>query len=264
MLKFQLVIYCVCMVTQLLGQLTTFSNPLVYAGRMEGVPFELEILTYNPTNEEFTGRYKYIQQNKYLSLKGSTYEHCMEITETYKGKVTGSFYLEMNGNGCIGYWSNGERAREVEMSLIKGNRADWKIPLFTDKIIQENSTLSGTYETQWSFVNSQFYPAIEIGSNTCILWVEEINKQTIQFSVEAVCGPTYHFAFAEGVAIKQNNIYLFESTNDYSEKCVIKFKFTANKVEVEANESTACGFGARAYLDHELHKISHTIPLNKN
>jgi hypothetical protein len=238
------------------GQLQQFSKPLVYAGRMEGLAFELEVIAYDRSKEEFTGRYKYIPHNKYITLKGHTYEHCLEMVESFKGKISGNFYLEINGNGCTGYWSNGERALEVEMSLIRGDIAEWKIPLFTDKIIQSNSNLSGTYETSWSFVNPQFYPVIEIGSNACVLWVEEVSKETIQFSVEAVCGPTYHFAYAEGIAIKHHNYYVFESTDDYSEKCIITFKFTENKVDIEANGSIACGFGARAYLGHELYKVS--------
>jgi hypothetical protein len=241
------------------GQLIPFSNPLVYSGRVGSLAIELEILAYDIKNETFSGRYKYIKHNKYIDFKGFTHEPCLEIEEKYKSKTTGHFYLEMDGNGCRGYWSNGERALEVELSLIRGNLKDWKIPKFSDKIISANQTISGTYETVWSFVNPQFYPEIEIGYNGAYLTVEVINKDTIKFMVEAVCGPTYHFAYAEGFAVKRNDHYVYESKEEGYDTCQIQLKFDKNEVSITANQSMACGFGARAYLDHLVSKVSHSI-----
>jgi hypothetical protein len=241
------------------GQSTTFSEPIIYAGRIGNLPVELEISEYDLKNKSFSGRYRYIKHKKYIELKGTTHEPCLEMEEIYKGKTTGHIYLEMDGNRCQGYWSNGVRAMEMELSLIKGDLNEWRIPKFSDKIIQANSSLSGTYETSWSFVNPQFYPVIEIGYNSAILTVETIDQDSIKFMVEAVCGPTYHFAYAEGYAVKREDYYIYESTEEGFETCQIQLKFDRNEVYVTANQSMACGFGMRAYLNHTLSKVSNTI-----
>jgi hypothetical protein len=92
----------------------------------------------------------------------------------------------------------------------------------------------------------------ELGYNGGLLTVKERKDRNIDFIVEVVCGPTYHIAFANGMAMKTGSMYVYQNEDG----CSITFEFKDKRVAVESNSSMDCGFGARAYLSHNFVKVN--------
>ena len=110
-----------------------------------------------------------------------------------------------------------------------------------------------------------FHPNIDLIFNGGTANFKKLGKDSLQFLVEMVCGPTSHIAYASGKAVKKGNLYLYKAniSGEADNWCEITFTFSNKKVIAVANASFDCGFGARAYLDNELIKVSNK-PLFRN
>jgi hypothetical protein len=99
---------------------------------------------------------------------------------------------------------------------------------------------------------SEDNPSVEIGYNGGYVDIFSISEDSLTFIAEMVCGPTYHIAYAEGTAYKVGTNYVYK----YEDECEITISFSEKKLKIIANKSFECGFGARAYMDHELYKAN--------
>lgn len=116
--------------------------------------------------------------------------------------------------------------------------------------------IRGSYGTGGNYLNDYWFedtpPRIELGFGGGYVILEPHGSDSLQFQVEVVCGPTYHFAMAEGMAVKQGDVYVWNN----GEGCEIRITPGERSVQLKASASLECGFGARAYLDHDFVKIS--------
>lgn len=243
---------------------------LKYIGRIDTFPIELELMSYDYSTGVIKGRYKYVSQKKYLELKGTISYPCIEVEESYKGKVTGNFFLEMDKLLLNGYWTNQTKARKVELNLTQGDLKNWKFKKLEDYTASTNTNSEGSYGVESFWINDFFAtpdnPSVEIGFNGGYAVFKKIGEDTLQFQLEVICGPTYHFAYAAGFAIKKGDLYFYVSSSestDEMEPCQITFKFSDKSVYAEANSTMACEFGARAYLGHTFTKVSDAIKLGE-
>jgi hypothetical protein len=266
MKTFIVLIAFVLMLIPIWGQEKSTTTVLKYVGRIDTYPIELEWQSYDYTTGEIKGRYKYIKQNKYIEIKGTVSYPCIHVEETYKGKVTGNFYLEMDNLALIGYWTSETKTRKVEMNLTQGNLKTWQFNTLEDYATTTNSKIEGSYGVESFWVNDFFAdqdnPAVEIGFNGGYAVFNKIGEDTLQFQLEVICGPTYHFAYSAGFAIKKGDLYYYTSSSEASdemEPCQITFKFSDKSVYAEANSTMECEFGARAYLGHSFTKVSDAI-----
>ena len=245
-------------VSSLLAQV---ENPkLLLKGTISNYPIEMEISESDYITGKISGKYKYLSQKSYLETKGNIYGSCLEIEEHYNGKKTGTFYLEIESGKLEGFWVSETKVLPVTLSIESGDVAMLKAQMPEDLHRFVNSAISGTYKTSFNYINDHFASEdnihYEIGFSGGFMIIEEINKDSIRFELELICGPTYHFAAAEGIAVKNGDVYVYENDPyNYGESCKIVFRFGEKYVFASSDNSMACGFGARAYVDHELYKV---------
>lgn len=230
------------------------------SGDVGGYKIEMLITSVNQDSATFKGKYKYLSQKNYLEISGINYGSCLFIEESYNGKVTGSFYLDRQANTLSGYWANETKSFAVNLEITSGNSELLYVKTEADYQALVSDKISGRYEVNYTFINDYFTteenPVYEIGYNGGYVIVSEIGTDSISFVAEFICGPTYHFAIAEGVAVKDGEYYVYSAdpyeTDDF---CEIKFKFGSKTVDASSNNSMGCGFGARAFIDHVLVKV---------
>ncbi len=238
------------------------SNQLVLNGDIGGYKVEMEISSADFDAKTFEGRYKYKSQKNYLSIKGNNYGNCIYIEEYYNGETTGKFFLERNGDTLSGHWHNDEKVFSVLLLISSDNKDLLKFKTLEDYSAEVNERIAGTYQVDWTYINDYFVTeespfSYEIGFNGGFIVFEEAGKDSLKFELEFICGPTYHFASAQGIAVKQGDVYVYsEDPFGWGEICKIVFKFGYKSVSAQADNSQSCGFGARAYVDHELIKTS--------
>lgn len=248
--------YVLVAVTILIGFSVSCQDPLKYAGKIGPYSIEVDITANNWEEASFEGKYRYAGKKAYLTLKGEINDDCYYIEESYNGKQTGEFYLMQEEGKLTGYWVSGTKSHPVELDYVKG---DTRL-LIAKSLIEYSSTVSdditGSYGNELYFINDMWYeegkPDVEIGFNGGHAVFEQLSDDSLRFSFELICGPTYHFAFGDGVAVKQDSIYVWENEDG----CHIEFTPGEKSVYVEANNSMECGFGARAYVSHKFFKIS--------
>jgi hypothetical protein len=238
------------------------NNSLFLKGDIGGYKVEMEISSSVFDSATFEGRYKYKSQENYLKLKGNNYGSCIYIEEYYNGETTGSFYLERAGDTLTGHWLNETKVFPVLLVISSGNRELLTYKTLEDYNAEVNDKIAGTYQISYSYINDYFVSeespfAYEIGFNGGFIIFEEVGADSLKFELELICGPTYHFAMAEGIAVKQGDVFVYsEDPYEWGESCNIVFKFGYKTVSAEAENSQSCGFGARAYVDHELIKVA--------
>lgn len=249
----------------LLSPESNLFKPISLTGKIDKYGIDMEILTYDRLKQSFTGKYKYKSQKTFLEIKGDVIGTCVSIDEFSKGKNTGSFYLDMDGDSIRGWWLNEKKSFKVSLKEKTGRITSLLGESLTQKANKTNTKITGAYGVEYYWVNdhhnSSDNPSVEIGFNGGYACFKELENGNLQFQLEVVCGPTYHIAYAEGIAEKKDDKYVY-ITKDYSDgddsPCEITFTPGKKTIRAVANLSFICGFGARAHLDHEFIKISDT------
>jgi len=228
-------------------------------GLISKYSIEMELNSFDNTTGCFNGRYRYAGKKNYLNMKVWIMGQCLYIEEFYKDKTSGYFYLSLEEDSLTGWWTNGSKdPLPVCLKVNQGNTKQLSWPNIAEVSKKTNTKITGTYGVETYFVNELHYPAVEITFNGGYVSIEELAKDSIKFSVNVVCGPTYHIAMAEGVAKRNGKEYIYTAdlTDGNSELCEITFNFSQKSVLIKSNTSFNCGFGARAYLDHAFIKIN--------
>lgn len=231
-------------------------NPLIYFGEIGNLQIEMSIVKNDFQTGKFQGKYRYNGKESYLNLSGTYYSPCLHIEESYQNKVTGDFYLEQVGDSLIGYWKKNKKVMDVKLAYKSGDKKLLSRKLPEDYTEEVSSAIEGTYESHLYFINDYWLPEeLEIGYNGAKASIKIIDEESIEINFEAICGPTYHFATGIGIAVKEGDEYIYRNEDG----CEIKVTFTEKTVKMIANSSMDCGFGARAFLDHEFLKISDKV-----
>ncbi len=235
-------------------------NELKLEGTIGKFPIEIIISNNNWEEGTFEGKYHYKNKKESLSIKGEIFSPCVEIEEFYNEENTGTFYLERIGDNFSGKWVSDATSYDVSLSIKSGDKNLLSAKSLKDYAEKTSKSFSGTYESELYYINDYFFeknnPQIEIASNGGSVVIKELSQDSINFQVMVVCGPTYHIAYAEGIAIKKDSIYEYrEALSEDEDECVIKITFGDRSVKMEADVSFVCMFGARAYLNHEFIKV---------
>lgn len=240
--------------------------PLVLEGTIGVYKIEMIISKRDYISGELEGKYRYEGKKNYLDLKGITYTSDFVVNESYNDVSTGTFYLTIDAASSeqiTGYWVNEAKTwYDVKLEMKEGDQG-----LLSRKSLEEYSNevsndLSGTYGVEWNWVNDMWFtedkPQLEIGYNGGYVVLEQINQDSLRFAAELICGPTYHFAIASGIAINQDSCFVYRNEDG----CQIEIWPDTGKkaLFIEANSSMDCEFGARAYMSNDLVKISDEVP----
>lgn len=230
-------------------------------GKIGKYSIDMFITQFERSSAQFKGSYNYKGKKVSLQIKGELKGDCIIIEEFYKNKNTGSFYLSKeDGDSLKGFW-RAENKDPLTVSL-KFKNAETAKQLVPNDLMSLNKNTSndidGSYKVEYYFISDLFHPNIELIFNGGTANFKKLGNDSLQFLVEMVCGPTSHLAYASGKAVKKGNDYIYKASisGENDKWCEIKFTFTNKKVIAAANASFECGFGARAYLDHELIKVS--------
>jgi hypothetical protein len=231
---------------------------LRYQGFVGTYPVELLIENNDEEYGLVSGTYRYMKKTTYIEIQGEVGPPVVYLEEYVNGDTTGYWYLEMNGDSLTGKWVGNGLVYDVVLEYTTGDRSLLSRKTEHDYNKEVNGDLTGEYEVNEYFINDMWvteenlHP--ELGYNGGVLTIEELDEGRIEFMVEAVCGPTYHIAYAEGIAEKSGSEYVYRNG-----ECLITFTFNNKRVKVSAASSMDCEFGARAYLGHEFIKVSNSI-----
>jgi hypothetical protein len=211
---------------------------------------EMEISSSDRAKGTFEGRYHFTGKTEYLLIRGEVYDDCIYM-EQYSGHdTTGFFYLQKEGDSLKGTWVYQTNWQKVRLLTVK---------TLAEYSAATSTAIKGTYGTGGNWINDYWFteedPRLEIGFNGGYVVIEEMGRDSLGFQLEVICGPTYHFAIAGGLAIREGAKYVYHGEEDWNKECVITLTFNERSVYVVASESYNCGFGARAYLDHDFVKI---------
>ncbi len=241
-------------------------KPLIIEGGIGKYPIDMKITASDPENGTFEGVYNYRGHKNKLNIQGEVFGDCILITESFKGKETGEFYLEAVGDELKGKWLDSSRWFSVDLKIISGDRSMISRPSLEERYKDLSNEITGTYKTEYYFINDMWFredqPNIELGYNGGIFAVEEFAGDSLAFAFEVICGPTYHFAIGEGIAYKSGDSYICQMY----EECLLEISVEDKKIKAVAHGSSVdCGFGARAYLDDVFIKTSETYtPLEEH
>lgn len=230
-------------------------------GKIGKYSIEMFITQFDKSTTQFKGNYNYKGKKVALQIKGELKGDCITIEEFFKNKSTGSFYLSKeDGDSLKGFWR--AEKKDPLTVLLKYKNAETAKQLVSNDLMTLNKNASndidGTYKVEQYFISDLFHPNIELIFNGGTANFKKLGKDSLQFLVEMVCGPTSHMAYADGKAVKKGNLYIYKAniSGEDDKWCEITFTFSNKKVKAVANASFECGFGARAYLDNELIKVS--------
>lgn len=236
-------------------------KPVELTGKIGKYPIEMFITQFDKSSKQFKGSYNYKGKKAALQIKGNPMGDCMIIEEFFKNKNTGSFYLfKENGDSLKGYWKAENKDPLTVLLKYKNTETAKQLAINDVMALNKNTSndIDGTYKVEYYFVSDLFYPNIEIVFNGGTANFKKLGNDSLQFLVDMVCGPTSHLAYASGKAVKKGNQYIYKAniSGEADKWCEITFTFSNKKVIAVANASFECGFGARAYLDNELIKVS--------
>ncbi len=244
-------------------------KPIEITGKIGKYPIEITLTKFNKDSGTYYGKYNYAGKTSFLQLHGDLFEDCYVIDEYYKGKNTGTFYLtkQENSDSLKGWWKAENKEPLIALLKFKNTTTAQQLKPVTllDKNKLVNDNIEGEYKTASYFISDLFFPNLERVYNGGSINFKKLGKDSLKFSVEMICGPTYHMAYADGIAIKKGKEYVYKADiiGDGKDFCEIKFTFKNKTVYAIANSSMACGFGARAYLDNELVKVSNTFKFSE-
>ena len=243
-----------------------YADDLILTGKIGDYSIEMIISERDWNTGEITGKYRYQSKKKYLDLTGQIQGQCLHIDESYKAEHTGDFYLSIDHDTLKGKWLSNTKYLEVKLFIQSGDKTLLRMKSLSDFIPEVSNEAEGTYQNEMYFLNdmwlSEDHLEMEIAFNGGKALIEQLSADSIKFYVGVVCGPTYHIAEAEGIAIKKTNgqEYLY-TLNEFEEDdpCLISITLLEKAVKIEANGTMACGFGARAYLSHTFAKVSNAL-----
>lgn len=237
------------------------SNGHIITGKIGEYPIEMDVEDVNWETGEIKGKYRYTSKTSYLQLKGGIMQNVIWLEESYKDKATGTFYLELEGDKISGKWISGVKWYNVVLDASEVTVAKMRTKTLSDYAQEVSRGVSGGYATETYFLNDMWFqednPQMEIGFNGGALALEEIGNDSLRFSVNTICGPTYHIAEATGIAHRiVNNTFGCLYLVYESDTCFVNIELLEKSAHVWAEGNFACGFGARAYLDHTFTKIT--------
>ncbi len=253
---------------------SAFSQSHVWLkGKIGKYPIEMELWrTEQDTEHSLQGKYNYKGKTNSLTLEGNSLgKRVLQLDEYFKKENTGSFYLQMDEKDTLkGKWIAGKKHFDAYLTVSKGNFKDL-LSYKNEKLSRlTNEAIEGSYVEEHYFINDMWFtdenPQIEIGYNGGYLIIKEKHKDTLEFSLEKTCGPTYHFATASGKAYRINDsTFQYRSKSDYSDNyCMFQLIQGEKEIRIEqSSSSSACGFGARAYADGTFLKIKNQTPVIK-
>ncbi len=218
------------------------------------------IIESKDEKNKITGKYEYKNKEEYLKLTGFLKGNCVFLEEHYQEEKTGAFYLELMDNQLQGNWANEKKHYEVSLEIISGNREILETKPLDYYTKKTSDGISGAYLNEQYYINDMWVqednPAYEIGFSGGYILLDSIHSDSLKFEVQTICGPTYHGAYAEGIAIKKGEIYEY-IIDEWEEECIIEISINDKSVYARASGgSLSCGFGARAYLEHTFVKVN--------
>jgi hypothetical protein len=214
------------------------------------------------------GRYNYAGKTQSLDLRGNLYPgYVLHLEESFEGKSTGDFYLSLNeGGDWSGTWIGNGRSLEAELTVTSGDMSELEPYDLEDYHAKTSAALTGSYAYEYYWINdfqySEEHPVLEVGFNGGVVTIAEIGQDKISFFFDLTCGPTYHGAYLEGVAVRvgPNEFEYKDSPMDDGEICEVKFTFKDRTVSLSQNSgNVACGFGARGYADGTFMKVNNVV-----
>ncbi len=233
-------------------------NPVYFSGKIGKYPIALQINSVGWHTGRVVGYYRYLKNKNYLRLGGHLRGQTLELLEYAGRQHTGTFYLKRMGNVLKGRWVSVSGSYDVILRYRAGNLGKLVRKRLVHFSVRTNRRITGAYGYQDYFLNDYHYtkerPHVEIGFNGGYALIEKLAPNRIKFQAQVVVGPTYHLAYAAGVAYKKKNVFVFEEG-----ACVITIRFKFRRVIMKANNSLQCGFGARSHLDHEFIKIRNDV-----
>ncbi|MDD4149345.1 MAG: hypothetical protein PHE33_04895 [Bacteroidales bacterium] len=237
----------------------SYADSLKLIGNVGGYKIEMFIDSSDFETGEFTGKYRYLSQTNFLDIKGQNYGNVLYIEEFYNDKQTGTFLLEVIEDKITGWWYNDTKTLKADLFIQEGNNKHLIAKNLDDYNAECSDEISGKYEVDYYYINDYWTTeekqSYELGYGGGSAKFEEQVDGSLKFEIELICGPTYHFATAEGVAVKKDDVYIYSESLYGDEACEITFKFDGKSVYAVANDGLACGFGMRAYIDHKLIKV---------
>lgn len=244
------------------------SQTVTLTGSIGPYNIEMELSKNLTDSTNLKGKYNYKGKTAYLSITGNLFnDDVLQLNEYYKNEHTGSFYLQKTKDSLKGRWIAGKKHYNVGLHIKNNN---WE-SIVSNKVVDLNkktsNSITGSYVTENYFVNDMWFrddnPQVEIGFNGGYLILEEIDADTLQFTLQNICGPTYHFASATGKAVRiDKNTFLYSNKSKYSDDtCSFTIEIKNKVAEVkQKTASFACGFGARAYADGTFIKVKNKVP----
>lgn len=236
--------------------ISTFAQDVVLHGDVGGYDIEMTLRSSDSITGDIEGHYHYKGKKNQLTLIGQNYDGNYFLQEQYKEDTTGYFYLEQFDDTLRGKWVNDPKWFEVELVVVSSDLSSLYPKPISEYTENTNSSYTGGYVNEFYFINQMWFeedrPNIEIGFNGGHVIIDQISEDSIQYSAQVVCGPTYHFAFASGIAVRNGNDF----THQLDEECLITLTFSEKAVYIDASASFECGFGARANLSHSFSKVT--------
>lgn len=232
-------------------------------GKIGKYPIEVVITDSDSETGELEGKYRYASKKEYLELKGEVSGAIVTLTEYYNDKSTGNFYLERKENELVGKWIAGNKWYPVVLYLTPTTLQKFAYKTLAERGAKASPKIGGTYSDENYYINDWFFkedkPELELGFSGGTATFEQLHPDSLRFLVQVVCGPTYHIAYAAGVAVKKSEQSYYCLLEAYEgDTCEVQIEFSEKLARVKAigTNHYVCGFGARAYLDHEFTKIS--------
>lgn len=253
----------------LMLQCAAASASVKFSGNISKYKFTMELVS-STVSKDFgiRGRYQYAGKTAYMDVKVNLFGHTvLQLTESFEGKETGEFYLELDDHGdWSGKWIGNGKALDAKLIVTSGDvseLAPYDLQQYQAKC---NSAITGSYASEFYWVNDFQYdeenPALEVGFNGGVVTIKEVGKDKIEFSFGLTCGPTYHGAYLSGTATKTDpNVYTYkQSPMDDGEICHVTFTFREKSVHLsQESGNMECGFGARAYADGDFMKVNNVV-----
>lgn len=218
------------------------------------------------------GRYQYVGKTASIDLEGNYFGgQVLHLTESVNGKQTGEFFIEDGESGGLtGKWIGGGKGLDLEIAVTSGDLKELAPYDLQSCIARANATKTGSYVAVNHFINDFFFseenPALEVGFNGGVLTIKELDANSIEFSFDLTCGPTYHMAYLSGIAkrIGPNKYQYKDSPMGEGEICEVTFLFGEKSVELDQQSGNVeCGFGARAYAGGTFDKVNNVIPASE-
>lgn len=246
----------------------SFAENVKLIGSIGKYKIEMELSSTGGAEKyNLSGKYNYKGKTASLNIDGNIFgKNILELNEYYKEENTGTFYLEKFNDSLKGKWIAGKKYYDVWLKIESG---DWNQLIATnidDLNLKTNNNTKGSYIEEHYFLNDMWFteenPQIEIGFNGGYVMIEEVHKDSILFHLNKTCGPTYHMAYAFGLAHRINDsTFLYQNKDEYSDE-MCSFTISINRQEVKIEQSSpsfVCGFGARAYADGTFIKVKNKI-----